>query len=109
MEPLAACSHQTPALGARHVDGESLAHNRKGNVAACLGVVRRLALNIALMYPDKRSVRREFAHAQRNDDVLLSMNRSIRRREYAGIHTRLPASQANRLVSRSPQPYNAQS
>ena len=60
---------------------EDQARNRKGNGAACLGVVRRLALNIARMHPDKRSVRRKFARAQRNDDVLLAMIRGIRRRE----------------------------
>ena len=60
---------------------EDQARNRKGNGAACLGVVRRLALNIARMDPDKRSVRRKFARAQRNDDVLLDMIRGIRRRE----------------------------
>ena len=54
---------------------------RKGNGTACLGVVRWLALNIARMDPDKRSVRRKFARAQRNDDVLLDMIRRIRRRE----------------------------
>ncbi len=60
---------------------EDQARNRKGNGAACLGVIRRLALNIARMHPDKRSVRRKFARAQRNDDVLLDMIRGIRRRE----------------------------
>ena len=60
---------------------EDQARNRKGNGAACLAVVRRLALNIARMDPDKRSVRRKFARAQRNDDVLLAMIRGIRRRE----------------------------
>ena len=51
--------------------------NRKGNSAACLAVVRRLALNIARMHPDKRSVRRKFIHAQRCDDFLLDMIRCI--------------------------------
>ena len=60
---------------------EDQARNRKGNGAACLGVVRRLALNIARMDPDERSIRRKFARAQRNDDVLLAMIRGIRRRE----------------------------
>ena len=32
---------------------ENRARNRKGNGAACLAVVRRLALNIARMHPDK--------------------------------------------------------
>ena len=31
---------------------EHQARNRKGNAAACLGVIRRLALNIAQMHPD---------------------------------------------------------
>ncbi len=39
---------------------EDRARNRKGNGAACLAVVRRLALNIARMHPDKRSIRRKF-------------------------------------------------
>ena len=60
---------------------EDRARNRKGNGAACLGVIRRLALNIVRMHPDKRSVRRKFARAQRNDDALLDMIRGIRRRE----------------------------
>ena len=60
---------------------EDRARNRKGSGAACLGVVRRLALNIARMHPDKRSVRRKFVRAQRNDDVLLAMIRGIRRHE----------------------------
>ena len=60
---------------------EDQARNRKGNSAACLAVVRRLALNIARMHPDKRSVRRKFIHAQRCDDFLLDMIRCIRRRE----------------------------
>ena len=38
---------------------EDRARNRKGNGAACLAVVRRLAPNIARMHPDKRSIRRK--------------------------------------------------
>ena len=60
---------------------EDQARNRKGNSAACLAVVRRLALNIARMHPDRRSVRRKFIHAQRRDDFLLDTIRCIRRRE----------------------------
>ena len=60
---------------------EDRARNRKDSGAACLGVIRRLAPNIARMHPDKRSVRRKFARAQRSDDVLLDMIRRIRRRE----------------------------
>ena len=60
---------------------EDRARNRKDNGAARLGVIRRLALNIARTHPDKRSVRREFARAQRSDDVLLDMIRRIRRCE----------------------------
>ena len=60
---------------------EDQARNRKGNSAACLAVVRRLALNIARMHPDKRSVRRKFTRAQRDDDFLLDMIQRIRKRE----------------------------
>ena len=60
---------------------EDQARNRKENGAACLAVIRRLALNIARMHPDKRSVRRKFARAQRNDDFLLELIRVIRRLE----------------------------
>ena len=60
---------------------EDQTRNRKGNGAACLAVVRRLALNMARMHPDKRSVRRKFIHAQRNDDFLLEMIRGVRRHE----------------------------
>ena len=60
---------------------EDRARNRKGNGAACLAVVRRLALNIARMHPDKRSVRRKFLHAMRRDDFLLDMIRHIRNHE----------------------------
>ena len=60
---------------------EDQARNRKGNGAACLAVVRRQALNMARMHPNKRSVRRKFACAQRNDDVLLAMIRGVRRHE----------------------------
>ena len=60
---------------------EDQARNRKGNSAACLAVVRRLALNIARMHPDKRSIRRKFTRAQRDDDFLLDMIRRIRKRE----------------------------
>ena len=60
---------------------EDQARNRKGNSAACLAVVRRLALNIARMHPDKRSVRRKFIRAQRDDDFLLDMIRRIRKNE----------------------------
>ena len=62
---------------------EDQTRNRKGNDAVRLGVIRRPALNIARMHPDKRSVRRNFARARRNDDILLDMIRRIRRREYA--------------------------
>ena len=55
--------------------------NRKGNSAACLAVVRRLALNIARMHPDRRSIRREFTRAQHADDFLLDMIRRIRKHE----------------------------
>ena len=58
---------------------EDQARNRKGNGAACLAVIRRLALNIARMHPDKRSVRRKFILAQRSDDFLLEMIRCVRR------------------------------
>ena len=60
---------------------EDRARNRKGNGAACLGVIRRLALNIARMHPDKRSIRRKFIHAQRRDDFLLELIRCIRRHD----------------------------
>ena len=60
---------------------EDQARNRKDNGAACLAVVRRLALNIARMHPDKRSVRRKFIRAQRDDDFLLDMIRCIRGRD----------------------------
>ena len=60
---------------------EDRARNRKDNAAACLAVIRRLALNIARMHPDERSVRRKFIHAQRNDDFLLDMIRRIRKHE----------------------------
>ena len=60
---------------------EDRARNRKGNGAACLGVIRRLALNIARMHPDKRSMRRKFIHAQRSDDFLLELIRCIRKHE----------------------------
>ena len=60
---------------------EDRARNRKGNGAACLGVVRRLALNIARMHPDKRSIRRKFIHAGRSDDFLLELIRGIRKHE----------------------------
>ena len=60
---------------------EDQARNRKDNSAACLGVVRRLALNIARMHPDKRSIRRKFIHAGRNDDFLLDMLRRTRKHE----------------------------
>ena len=60
---------------------EDQARNRKGNSAACLAVVRRLALNIARMHPDKRSIRRKFTRAQRDDDFLLDMIRRIRKHE----------------------------
>ena len=60
---------------------EDQARNRKENGAACLAVIRRLALNIARMHPDRRSVRRKFARAQRNDDFLLELIRVVRRRE----------------------------
>ena len=59
---------------------EDQARNRKGNSAACLAVVRRLALNIARMHPDKRSIRRKFTRAQRDDNFLLDMIRRIRKR-----------------------------
>ena len=39
---------------------EDRARDRKGNSAGCLAVIRRLALNIARMHLDKRSVRRKF-------------------------------------------------
>ncbi len=58
---------------------EGRAH--KGNGAACLAVVRRLALNIARMHPDKRSIRRKFLHAQRKQEFLVDMIRRIRRSE----------------------------
>ena len=61
--------------------GEDEARNRKGNGAACLAVIRRLALNIARMHPDKRSIRRKFFLAQHSDDFLLDMIRGTRRRE----------------------------
>ena len=61
--------------------GEDQARNRKDNGAACLAVIRRLALNIARMHPDKRSIRRKFFLAQHSDDFLLDMIRGIRRRE----------------------------
>ena len=60
---------------------EDRARNRKGNGAACLAVVRRLALNIARMHPDKRSIRRKFLHAQRKQEFLIDMIRRIRRAE----------------------------
>ena len=60
---------------------EDRARNRKGNGAACLAVVRRLALNIARMHPDKRSIRRKFLHAQREQEFLIDMIRRIRRAE----------------------------
>ena len=60
---------------------EDQARNRKGNSAACLAVVRRLALNIVRMHPDKRSIRRKFTRAQRDDNFLLDMIRRIRKRE----------------------------
>ena len=59
---------------------EDRVRNRKGN-SANLAVVRRLALNVARMHPDKRSFRRKFIHAQRCDDFLLDMIRRIRRRK----------------------------
>ncbi len=55
--------------------------NRKGNSAACLAVVRRLALNIARMHPDKRSIRRKFTRTQRDDNFLLDMIRRVRKHE----------------------------
>ena len=58
---------------------EDRARNRKGNGAACLAVIRRLALNIARMHPDKRSIRRKFLHAQRKQEFLVDMIRRIRR------------------------------
>ncbi len=60
---------------------EDRARNRKGNSAACLAVVRRLALNIARMHPDKRSIRRKFIHAQRKQEFLVEMIRCVRRLE----------------------------
>ena len=55
----------TPALGVRVSMDKDCA--RKGNGAAWLAVIRRLALNVAQMHPDKRSVRRKFLarHAPR--------------------------------------------
>ena len=50
---------------------EDRARNRKGNSAACLAVIRRLALNIARMHPDKRSIRRKFIHARRKQAFLV--------------------------------------
>ena len=64
---------------------EDQARNRKGNSAACLAVVRRLALNIARMHPDKRSIRRKFTRAQRDDDFLLDMIRRVRSASRRGI------------------------
>ena len=58
---------------------EDRARNRKGNGAACLAVIRRLAPNIARMHPDKRSIRRKFLHAQRKQEFLVDMIRRIRR------------------------------
>ena len=60
---------------------EDRARNRKGNSAACLAVIRRLALNIARMHPDKRSIRRKFIHAQRKQEFLVEMIRCVRRLE----------------------------
>ena len=60
---------------------EDRARNRKGNGAACLAVIRRLALNIARMHPDKRSVRRKFLNAMWRNDFLLDMIRYIRNHE----------------------------
>ena len=60
---------------------EDRARNRKGNGAPCLAVVRRLALNIARMHPDKRSVRRKFLNAMWRNDFLLDMIRYIRNHE----------------------------
>ena len=60
---------------------EDQARNRKGNGAACLGVIRRLVLNIVRMHPDKRSVRRKLLHAQRSDDFLLDLIRVVRKHE----------------------------
>ena len=60
---------------------EDRARNRKGNSAACLAVVRRLALNIVRMHPDKRSIRRKFIHAQRKQEFLVEMIRCVRRLE----------------------------
>ena len=44
---------------------EDRARNRKGNSTACLAVVRRLALNIARMHLDKRSIRIEMIRCVR--------------------------------------------
>ena len=71
---------------------EDQARNRKGNGAASLAVVRRLALNMARMHLDKRSVRRKFIHAQRSDDFLLDMIRGVRGHEEA------PDFKCNRLA-----------
>ena len=60
---------------------EYQARIRKDNGAACLAVVRRLALNIARVHPTKRSVRRKFICAQRDDDFSLDMIRCIRGRD----------------------------
>ena len=60
---------------------EDRARNRKGNGAHCLAVMRRLALNIARLHPDDRSVRRKFLHASRKPDFLFEMIRMLRRRE----------------------------
>ncbi len=59
---------------------EHQACNRKGNAAACLGVPPAGAEH-RLDATRQRSVQRKFARAQRNDDVLLTMTRGIRRSE----------------------------
>ena len=70
---------EQPALGAPTCRlTKTRRRNRKGDSAACLAVIRRLALNIARMHPDKRSVRRKFILAQRSDDLLLEMIRCVR-------------------------------
>ncbi len=69
---------------------EDRARNRKGNAAACLAVVRRLALNIAWMHPDKRSIRRKFLHAQRKQEFLIDMIAASAGRSSDRSQMRLP-------------------
>ena len=61
--------------------GEDAARNRKGSGAACLAVIRRLALNIARAHPANISMRRKFRRAGLSFDFLLEMLRTVRRRE----------------------------